>query len=66
MSQDFKELLKLNGQTHKWFYDVYISPYTSLTYSGFMSQINGYSPISSFVKKQIYIYKEKIENGKQQ
>lgn len=55
--QTFRDQLKkTNGQTYRWFFDKYIVSNSTLTYSGFMSQINGYSPVSEIVGNQIAIY----------
>ena len=50
---DLKEKLKSNGQSLKWFYDSYIKDSTGLTYSYFMSQLNGFAPLSDKVKSII-------------
>jgi len=43
MQEDLKRRLSANGQTMKWFFERYIKNDTGLTYTGFMSQINGYT-----------------------
>ena len=53
MAEKLKDYLKANGQSLKWFYDGNIKKATGLTYSGFMSQINGYAPVSGKVKEII-------------
>lgn len=56
MVDKFKELLKKNGQSLRWFFDTNIKEKTGLTYSGFTSQLNGYSPVSDDVKEELVKY----------
>ncbi len=49
----FKEKFKKNGQSFRWFHDNYIKNISTLTYSGFMSQLNGYAPLANFVREAI-------------
>jgi hypothetical protein len=65
MTEKFKEALKSNGQSIKWFYDKYeIRQLTGLTYPGFAGQLNGYSPISKPVADQINKYLSDSNNGR--
>jgi hypothetical protein len=41
MFKEFKTLLKHNGQSLKWFYDIYM-PDTTLAYPTVHQQLNGY------------------------
>jgi len=49
MIEKFKQKLKGNGQTLKWFYDNrikgIIKPGHPITYSGFTARLNGYAPV---------------------
>lgn len=58
MVNKFKEKLKENGQTIKWFFDKNVKPDKDidLTYSGFAAQLNDYAPVSENVKKHINKY----------
>jgi len=56
MIEGFKEKLKENGQSLKWFYDKAIKDKCGIGYSGLTAQLNGYAPISDEVKKEIKSY----------
>ncbi len=56
MVKKFKDKLKENGQSLKWFYDNFIKKSIGKTYANFTHQLNGYSPISDEVKKEINKY----------
>jgi hypothetical protein len=59
MVKDFKEKLKKNGQTLKWFYDYFkVKDKVNIGYPGFCHQLNGYAPLSSDTKKVINEYME--------
>lgn len=59
MGDKFKEFLKENGQSLKWFYNKFIKKETGLTYSGFTAQLNDYAPITETVRKQLLNYMSK-------
>lgn len=52
----FKEKLKQNGQSIKWFYDNKVKLVSNLTYGGFTLQLNGYATLNSDIEKQIDLY----------
>jgi hypothetical protein len=54
--RDLKIRLVSEGKTLRWFHDHYIKNQTGLTYSGFMSQLNGYTKLSETVVKEIQKY----------
>ncbi len=60
MIEKFKEKLKNNGQSLKWFYDNKLMNPTDaavyITYSGFTAQLNGYAPLSAVIKEKINKY----------
>jgi len=58
MIENFRQRLRDRGQSLKWFYQNYIKKDNciDLSYPGFAGQLNGYSPVSVDVKKQIKIY----------
>jgi hypothetical protein len=58
MEKKFKEKLKENGQSLKWFYNTFIKDKTdiNITYAGFAGQLNGYSPLSDSAKEEIKKY----------
>ena len=58
MVEKFKQKLKNNGQSLKWFYDTDIKECSGLTYGGFCHQLNGYSPLSEEVKRKLEKYLE--------
>jgi hypothetical protein len=59
---EFRACLKKNGQSLKWFYDNRIKKISDLTYGGFCHQLNGYSPLSDNVERELKNYIE--ENKK--
>ena len=60
--KNFKKALKENGQNIKWFYDKYIKDKTSLGYSGFSAQLNGYAPLSEEVETELTLYINKLSD----
>ncbi len=50
------KLAKTPRTTHKSFFDEHIKKQTGLSYSGFMSQLNGYAPVSEIVRGAIEKY----------
>lgn len=58
MEKEFKEFLKKNGQSLKWFYDEKIKDEIDIGYSGFAGQLNGYAPIGKDTEKIILKFME--------
>ena len=57
MTTDFKQFIKSEGRTLKWFYNVFeVHQKTGLTYSGFTAQLNGYAPLSDVLRNLIFKY----------
>jgi hypothetical protein len=56
LEERFKDKLKENGQTLKWFYLNRIKGNIKITYAGFAGQLNDYSPLSDEAKKELRIY----------
>ena len=56
MEKEFKEKLKENGQSLKWFYENKVKPVSEISYGGFTLQLNGYAPIRIEILKEMEIY----------
>lgn len=60
ISKKFKDKLKKDGRSLKWFYDNHIKgSNVDLTYSGFTSQLNDYAPVSEEVEIKLSQYLKK-------
>ena len=67
MIEQLRIQLAKTRTTHKYFFDNCIKEQTGLSYSGFMSQLNGYAPISELVRVQIdkYMESRKVKTNNQ-
>lgn len=59
-SKQIKVKMLRDGRSMKWFYDRQIKEYTGLSYSGFMAQLNGYTPVTRDVRLLIQNYMETV------
>ena len=58
MVKNFKEKLKQDGRSLKWFHDTYIKNEIGITYNAFALQLNGYVVVKNKVKIIISEYLE--------
>ena len=56
MKDDFKEKLKKDGRSLKWFYDLYVRDQLKITYVYMTSQLNGFSTLTDDLKNIIESY----------
>jgi len=56
MKEKFKNLLKSEGRSLKWFYDVYVMDRLSITYVYMTAQLNGFNTLTSDLEKVIAEY----------
>jgi hypothetical protein len=54
--QKFKEKLKDDGRSLRWFHDRYLSEKSHCTYNAMSLQLNGYANVRSDVKEAVEQY----------
>lgn len=62
MKERFKEVLKNDGRSLKWFYDNFVRDSLSITYVYMTAQLNGFNSLTQDLKEKIDEYLKK-ENG---
>jgi len=62
ISEGFKQFLKEDGRSIKWFYDSKIKDKVDIGYSGFAAQLNGYASLSDDVKVIIVEFMSENDN----